>query len=200
MAGSAGLRVGQGLRGCVVGASSFPIGVLFGCFGRYIDGPGLPGGLIIYQGHLFPLKGHLWFPQFCWWFGAWNPTTYAGLQKKKKDLHLEPPFETCCFFQHQNRVGNHRLQVAMLRCIMHPDPCQNCHCFFLQPRLGLAGPHREAAGATAAEAAPRAPGEANRTRRKAGWTRVGAMGEIDGLGIRGGGRFLWVPVLCACGV
>ena len=35
-----------------------PIGVLFGCFGRKIDGPGLPGGLIIYQGHLFPLKGH----------------------------------------------------------------------------------------------------------------------------------------------
>ena len=22
--------------------------------------PGLPGGLIIYQGHLFPLKGHPW--------------------------------------------------------------------------------------------------------------------------------------------
>ena len=38
------------------------IGVLFGCFARkidIIDGPGLPGGLIIYQGHLFPLKGHL---------------------------------------------------------------------------------------------------------------------------------------------
>ena len=37
------------------------IGVLFGCFVRKIDGfPGLPGGFIIYQGHLFPLKGHLW--------------------------------------------------------------------------------------------------------------------------------------------
>ena len=36
------------------------IGGLFGCFGRKIDGPGLPGGLIIYQGHLFPLKGRLW--------------------------------------------------------------------------------------------------------------------------------------------
>ena len=36
------------------------IGVLFSCFGRTIDGPGLPGGLIIHQGHLFPLKGHLW--------------------------------------------------------------------------------------------------------------------------------------------
>ena len=36
-----------------------PIGVLFGCFARKIDGPGLPGGLIIYQGHLLPLKGHL---------------------------------------------------------------------------------------------------------------------------------------------
>ena len=35
------------------------IGVLFGCFGRKIDGPGLSGSLIIYQGHLFPLKGHL---------------------------------------------------------------------------------------------------------------------------------------------
>ena len=31
---------------------------LFGCFGRKVDGPGLPGGLIIYHGHLFPLKGH----------------------------------------------------------------------------------------------------------------------------------------------
>ena len=43
------------------------IGVLFGCFGGKIDGPGLPGGLIIYQGHLFPLKGHLCvyvFPHF----------------------------------------------------------------------------------------------------------------------------------------
>ena len=28
----------------------------FGCFGRKIDGPGLPVGLIIYQGHLFPRK------------------------------------------------------------------------------------------------------------------------------------------------
>ena len=27
------------------------IGVLFCCFGRKIDGPGLPGGLIIYQGN-----------------------------------------------------------------------------------------------------------------------------------------------------
>ena len=34
------------------------IGVLFGCFGGTIDGPGLRG-LIIYQGHLFALKGHL---------------------------------------------------------------------------------------------------------------------------------------------
>ena len=29
------------------------IGVRFGCFGGKIDGPGLHGGLIIYQGHLF---------------------------------------------------------------------------------------------------------------------------------------------------
>ena len=27
------------------------IGVLFGCFGGQIDGPGLPGGFIIYQGN-----------------------------------------------------------------------------------------------------------------------------------------------------
>ena len=32
------------------------IGVPFGCFGRKVDGPGLPGGLIIYQGHLFNPK------------------------------------------------------------------------------------------------------------------------------------------------
>ena len=35
------------------------IGVLFRCFGTQIDGPGLPGGLIIYQGHLFAIKGLL---------------------------------------------------------------------------------------------------------------------------------------------
>ena len=35
------------------------IGVHFGCFGRKIDGPGLPGGVIIYQSHLFPPKGYL---------------------------------------------------------------------------------------------------------------------------------------------
>ena len=36
-------------------------GILFGFCGRTIDGPGLPGGLIIYQGHLlyFPEKGRL---------------------------------------------------------------------------------------------------------------------------------------------
>ena len=32
------------------------IGVLFGCFGRKIDGPAVPGGFIIYQGHLFAQK------------------------------------------------------------------------------------------------------------------------------------------------
>ena len=36
------------------------IGVLFGFFVRKIDGPGLPGVLIIYQGQLFPRKGRLW--------------------------------------------------------------------------------------------------------------------------------------------
>ena len=35
------------------------IGVHFCCFGRKIDGPGFPGGLVIYQGHLFALKKHL---------------------------------------------------------------------------------------------------------------------------------------------
>ena len=36
--------------------------------------PGLPGSLIIYQGHLFPLKGYLWggvlFPGFLDCLGA----------------------------------------------------------------------------------------------------------------------------------
>ena len=34
------------------------IGVLFGCFGRKIDGTGLPGGFIIYQGNpsIFPKR------------------------------------------------------------------------------------------------------------------------------------------------
>ena len=40
------------------------IGVLFGCFARKIDGPCLPGGLIIDQGHLFPPKGHLCQPRY----------------------------------------------------------------------------------------------------------------------------------------
>ena len=31
------------------------IGVLFGCFGREIEGPGLPGGLVIYQGEKLDL-------------------------------------------------------------------------------------------------------------------------------------------------
>ena len=36
------------------------IGVLFVCFGRRIDGPGLPGGLIIHQGHLIsPKRTHV---------------------------------------------------------------------------------------------------------------------------------------------
>ena len=35
------------------------IGVLFGCIGGKIHGPGLPGGLIIDQGHLFAVKGQL---------------------------------------------------------------------------------------------------------------------------------------------
>ena len=50
-------------------------GVLFGCFGRKVDGPGLPGGLIIYQGHLLPLKGHLWLDGEVGKF-AMNPTKY----------------------------------------------------------------------------------------------------------------------------
>ena len=33
-----------------------PIGVLVGCFGGKIDGTGLPGGSLIYEGHLFALK------------------------------------------------------------------------------------------------------------------------------------------------
>ena len=40
------------------------IGVLFCCFGRNINGPGLPGGSIIYQGHLFSLKGTVRFLPF----------------------------------------------------------------------------------------------------------------------------------------
>ena len=54
------LRLGTRLFGVALKGTNRTIGVLVGCFGRKIDGPGLPGGLIIYQGHLFPLKGHLW--------------------------------------------------------------------------------------------------------------------------------------------
>ena len=32
------------------------IGVLFGCFGGKIDGPGLPGGFIIYQASICPKR------------------------------------------------------------------------------------------------------------------------------------------------
>ena len=35
------------------------IGVLFGCFAREKDGDSWSGGLVIYQGYLFALKGHL---------------------------------------------------------------------------------------------------------------------------------------------
>ena len=46
---------------CYEMVSSIGIGVLFGCFGRNIGGPGLPGALIIYQGNpSISLKGHLW--------------------------------------------------------------------------------------------------------------------------------------------
>ena len=37
----------------VVRKAGRAIGVLFGCFAKHIEGPGLPGGSIIYQGHLF---------------------------------------------------------------------------------------------------------------------------------------------------
>ena len=40
----------------------------FWLFGRKIDGPGLPGGLFIYQGHLFALKGHLCIFHIPGWF------------------------------------------------------------------------------------------------------------------------------------
>ena len=37
------------------------MGVLFGCFGgKKVGFPGLLGGLMIYQDHLFALEGHLW--------------------------------------------------------------------------------------------------------------------------------------------
>ena len=53
-------RGGRGRWDCAwLGLEAFPIGVFFGCFARKIDGPGLPRGSIIYQGHLCPLKGHL---------------------------------------------------------------------------------------------------------------------------------------------
>ena len=35
------------------------LGGLFGCFGQKINGSGLAGGYIIYQGHVFAQKGHL---------------------------------------------------------------------------------------------------------------------------------------------
>ena len=53
MAGYAQQRwTGLGLRQMDLrwGESNVPsIAVLFGCFARKIDGPGLPGGLIVYQ-------------------------------------------------------------------------------------------------------------------------------------------------------
>ena len=51
-------------RGRAETGTSGITGVLFDCFGRNMAIPGLPGGLIIYQGHPFPLKGHMgitWF-------------------------------------------------------------------------------------------------------------------------------------------
>ena len=54
-----GVGLGEGRGWWLCEGMLFAIGVLFGCFGRKIHGPGLPGGLIFYQGHLFPPKGHL---------------------------------------------------------------------------------------------------------------------------------------------
>ena len=56
------LLFGEGWRLFVDACGSNPIeiiGVLFGCVARKIDGPASPGGSIIFQGHLFTLKGHL---------------------------------------------------------------------------------------------------------------------------------------------
>ena len=60
--------VGASKPGSLRARKAKATGVIFGCLGRKIDVPGLPGGFIIYQGHLFPLKGHLWQRHIavCW--------------------------------------------------------------------------------------------------------------------------------------
>ena len=65
------------------------IGVLFGCFGGKIDGTGVPGGLIIYQGHLFLLTGHL-CPLSCFGELSFPRVTWVPLQARARGLHGAP--------------------------------------------------------------------------------------------------------------
>ena len=55
---------------------------------KKIDGPGLPGGLIIYQGHLFPLKGHLCRESFFLSLLLLSPLFFSG------ERYISPYFIT----------------------------------------------------------------------------------------------------------
>ena len=78
---------------CFVG-----IGVLFGCFGRKIDGPRLPGGLIIYQGHpsISPKRTPM-FVGCCEKFGPMGPLLFVGMSAVRGILGAE----TCGLLQAQ---------------------------------------------------------------------------------------------------
>ena len=64
------------------GDSRYPlrnIGVHFRCLAQKIEGPGLPGGSIIYQTHLFAKNGHLqWMDEILHHFETWLVGIYVG--------------------------------------------------------------------------------------------------------------------------
>ena len=86
-----------------------------------------PGGSLVNK--LKPQVGYtrarLWGPleRPIWvWPGLDLQVLSFQLNRAPKKKFVLQPFETCCFFNLETK-GHRHLQVAMFRCIMHPDPC-----------------------------------------------------------------------------
>ena len=64
-----------------------------------MDGPGLPGSLIIYQGHLVALKEHLWLGQPDWGTGRVLPCAKDVVCLSSRFLREAISLlEVCCLF------------------------------------------------------------------------------------------------------